>query len=126
MRAAARRRAEPRRNSAGGRPCTPAAPSPAEPPPSLGYPSATQTGEVGGLGQGANLRIVVPSVLLNAREARIELAQSLSFGEFRSGAFGFAFQRVTGRKVGMNKRQPGILAVRLFQPADRLVGMRLQ
>ena len=52
--------------------------------------------------------------LFDTRQAKIGVAQFLRLAELCPRTFGIAFERVTGREIGMDEREPRIFAVRLF------------
>ena len=90
------------------------------------YAGPAQTREIGGFGQGTDLGIVVPSSISLRWPGSNRLCSIAGPRRAPRGRARVAFERITGRKIGMNKSEPRILAVRLFEPDDRLVGMPLQ
>src|SRR6516164_7549954 len=64
---------------------------------------------------------------LQAGDARITTtAQTARLGEFGGGAFGLAFEHKSGSEPGVMDRISRKGASRLFEPDDRLIGMRLE
>ena len=57
---------------------------------------------------------------------KISAAQSPGFGEFSGGELAFASEGIGSRKAAAMCRYTGQGATCLFEPVDRLVGLRLQ
>src|SRR5271169_4074712 len=57
---------------------------------------ATQSGKISGFGKSPDLRVVVQARFFDLRQVRITRAQPLRFSKLLAGAFGIAFESVSG------------------------------
>src|SRR5215469_17307413 len=92
-------------------------------------PGQPKAGKEGGLGEGTELRWFQPwcsGRRLQARNARIAIAEPSGFIERDQRAARLTFERIAGRKVGMDKMEAPVGAPCLLQPPERLVGARFK